>query len=100
VTDSLAQSLVEAAAVLRESEVIGIERNNPPDTRVRELWPLPAEPLAVLLLAFVPLAKRVEQHGRAWIDAKALDAAVTLATAVVQASREELPAALGESPCP
>ena len=85
-TDSLAQSLVDAAAVLRESEVIAIERNNPPDTKCRELWPLPAEPLAKVLLAFVPLAERVDKYGGALIDTKALNAATALARSVIAAA--------------
>lgn len=95
-TDSLARSLVDAAAALRESEIIAIERNNPPDTKCRELWPLPAEPLAVLLESFAPLARRVQQDGVAWGNEKALNAAVSLARAVLSATTEDLADAIRE----
>jgi hypothetical protein len=45
--------VVLAVRALSRSEVIGVERNNPPDSNVRELWPVDAQPLVDLLSMIV-----------------------------------------------
>lgn len=82
-----------AIRVLRTSEIIGIERNNPPDSNMRELWPLPADMLIVMFEQLRPLAmhadKRVAGASMSPVDRQVdnvVTSAANLATALTRAA--------------